>query len=235
MNESSNWQASDWTMILSLASVTISFIIYHFLVNSSGFAARWKGEAGAVNRIIAQRLTGLILMGIIPLAIALVVTGKPLSYFGFGFQHGSKVLLWSLAAAVLIIPLSYLNAKKASNLAMYPQIRKRDWSYRLLLWSNLTWVLYLLGYETLFRGILFFPLLDQFGLVPALVVNVAIYSLAHIPKGITETIGAIPFGIVVCLAANATGVIWFPILVHSIMALSSEWFSLHFHPEMHLK
>ncbi|MBK7407617.1 MAG: hypothetical protein IPJ40_05760 [Saprospirales bacterium] len=39
---------------------------------------------------------------------------------------------------------------------MYPQIRVAEWTFSLVLWSSLTWVLYLVGYETLFRGILFF-------------------------------------------------------------------------------
>ncbi|MBK7407616.1 MAG: CPBP family intramembrane metalloprotease [Saprospirales bacterium] len=71
--------------------------------------------------------------------------------------------------------------------------------------------------------------------MPALAVNVAIYSIAHIPKGIGEALGAIPFGIIVCLAAAATGNIWFPFLVHCVLALSNDWFSLYFNPEMHLK
>lgn len=222
-------------VVLSLSLVCISFIVYHFFVYASNNEQRWAGENGPIRRIIFQRLAGLMIMGVIPFAVVLLVTQQPPSYFGFGFQNGPKVLWWTLAASAVILPLSFLNARKPFNLSMYPQIRVKEWSYSLLFRSNLTWVLYLIGYETLFRGILFFPLLDHLGLVPAVAINVTIYSLAHIPKGITETVGAIPFGIVVCLAGYATGVIWFPILVHSLMALSSEWFSLYFHPEMRLK
>lgn len=229
------WQERDVIATLSLSLVCISFIVYHFLVNSKWFAERWKGASAPADRIISQRLAGLVIMGLIPFGIALAVTHKAPTYFGFGFQNMPKVLLWTLAASAIVLPLSFLNARKPANLDMYPQIRTPEWTFGLLFRSNLTWVLYLIGYETLFRGILFFPLLDQFGLIPALVVNVAIYSIAHIPKGITETVGAIPFGIVVCLAAAASGVIWFPILIHCVMALSSEWFSLYFHPEMRLK
>lgn len=236
MNETfPSLQAEDLAIILSLASVTIFFIIYHFFVNSEKFSEKWTGEKGPVRKVVAQRLSGLIILGVIPISIALLVTRESPAYFGISFQNGSRTLLWALAASGVIVFLSFLNARKPSNLRMYPQIRVKHWTYSLLFWSNLTWVLYLLGYETLFRGILFFPLLHHLGLVAALSVNVAIYSLAHIPKGITEAIGAIPFGIVVCLAAYATGNIWFPFLVHSVMALSSEWFSLYFHPEMHLK
>lgn len=146
-----------------------------------------------------------------------------------------KTFFWVLCTAVLILPLSYIQARKPANLEMYPQMRVREWTYPLLFWSNLTWILYLVGYETLFRGILFFPLLDHLGLVPALAINVAIYSIAHIPKGLSETIGAIPFGILVCLGAYATGTIWFPLLAHCVIALSNEWFSILHNPEIKLK
>lgn len=222
-------------MILSLGSVTIFFITYHFFVNSSQFTERWTGDKGPVRKVVVQRLSGLVIMGIVPFVIALLVTGEGPAFFGFALQNGARTLLWSLAALAVIVPLSFLQARKPSNLRMYPQMRVKQWTYPLLFWSNLTWVLYLLGYETLFRGILFFPLLQHFGLIPALAVNVSVYAIAHIPKGITEAIGAIPFGIVVCLACYATGSLWFAILVHSAMALSSEWFSLYFHPEMQLK
>ena len=188
-----------------------------------------------VERIVRQRLSGLLIMGVIPLILGLVITQKGLPYFGWGWQNMGKTLLWALGTAVVILPLSYFQARNPANLAMYPQMRLREWTLPLLLWSNLTWVLYLVGYETLFRGILFFPLLDHLGLIPALAINVAIYSIAHIPKGISEALGAIPFGILVCLAASATGTIWFPLLAHCIMALSNEWFSLFHNPDMQLK
>ena len=225
-----SWQPSDTVAVLSLSAVTISFIAYHFFVHSNLVTTQTP-----VKRIVVQRLSGLVLMGIIPLIIALLVTKEGLSYFGWGTQNMGQSVRWVLMAAVLIIPLGFFNARNPNNLRMYPQIRVPAWSYSLIWWSGLTWVLYLVGYETLFRGILFFPLLDHFGLIPAMAVNVAIYSIAHIPKGIGEAIGAIPFGIVVCLAAFATGTIWFPLLVHCVLALSNEWFSLYFNPEMHVK
>ncbi|MFZ2899237.1 MAG: type II CAAX endopeptidase family protein [Saprospiraceae bacterium] len=234
-----NWQTGELYFALSLASVALAFAAYHFLNHADRFRtwiADRAGEADApVQVIVFQRLSGLVILGLIPLAVALAATGQGFGYFGLSFSDMDQVLIWTLVASVILLPIGYLNARRADNQAMYPQMRLSEWSYGLLLWSNLTWVLYLLGYEILFRGILFFPILDHYGLVVAISANAAVYSLAHIPKGLKETIGAIPFGIIVCLVAEKTGNIWFPFLVHCVMALSNEWFSIFQNPNMHLK
>lgn len=234
-----NWQTGEFYFVLSLACVSIAFAAYHFLNHADRIKAWISNRAGKalapVQVIVFQRLSGLVILGLIPLAVALALSGKGFSYFGLNFANMDRVLIWTLGASVIVLPTGYFNARRADNQSMYPQMRLSEWSYSLLLWSNLTWVLYLLGYEILFRGILFFPVLDHYGLAVATAVNVAVYSLAHIPKGLKETVGAIPFGIVVCLGANATGNIWFPFLVHCVMALSNEWFSIFLNPNMHLK
>ncbi|MBK7407618.1 MAG: hypothetical protein IPJ40_05765 [Saprospirales bacterium] len=51
-----------------------------------------------------QRLSGLVLMGIIPLIIALLVTKEGLAYFGWSVQHIGQSLRWVLVAAVVLIP-----------------------------------------------------------------------------------------------------------------------------------
>ena len=98
--------------------------------------------------------------------------------------------------------------------------------------NALGWTIYLFGYEILFRGILLFPLVTEFGVWQAIAVNVALYSATHIPKGLDETIGAIPLGIVLSLLTLQTGTIWIAFLVHVTMALTNSFTALKHHPEM---
>lgn len=98
--------------------------------------------------------------------------------------------------------------------------------------NALGWAIYLFGYEFLFRGVLLFPLVDSIGVWPAIAVNIALYSATHIPKGLDETIGAIPLGLVLCLLTLASGTIWIAFLVHVAMAWTNSFTALKFHPEI---
>ncbi|MEZ5021390.1 MAG: CPBP family intramembrane glutamic endopeptidase [Bacteroidales bacterium] len=64
----------------------------------------------------------------------------------------------------------------------------------------------------LFRGVLLFGLAKPLGPVVATAVNVILYSAAHIPKGKGETLGAIPFGMVLCILTLVSGTIWIALL-----------------------
>ena len=47
-----------------------------------------------------------------------------------------------------------------------------------------------------------------------------------------EAFGSIPVGIFLCYLTISTGNIWAAIAVHSLMALSNEWFSIRNNPEL---
>ena len=90
----------------------------------------------------------------------------------------------------------------------------------------------MLAYEFLFRGILLYSCIHSFDIPAAVVINICIYSLVHFPKGINETIGAIPFGLILCLLVIHLDSVWVAVFIHSILALSNEWFSMKAHPDM---
>ena len=135
----------------------------------------------------------------------------------------------------LVIPLAYFSAKKPKNLQNYPQIRAKLWTRKTLFINLLGWALYLFGYEFLFRGVLFIPLEDALGVWPAIAINVALYSATHIPKGLDETLGAIPLGVVLCLLTLASGTIWIAFIVHLAMAWTNSITALKHNPETHFK
>jgi membrane protease YdiL (CAAX protease family) len=59
-----------------------------------------------------------------------------------------------------------------------------------------------------------------------------INSLSHIPKGLKETIAALPGSVLFGYVTLGTGSIWPAVIVHSAMAISNSWFSFRAHPEM---
>ena len=118
---------------------------------------------------------------------------------------------------------------------MYPQIRTQNWNLSLLVVSALSWIAYLFAYEFLFRGILFTSSVSLLGIWPAIVLNVGIYSIVHIPKGFKESFWAIVLGVIICLLVVRTGSFWIAFFIHVVLALSNEWFSLRAHPDIHFK
>lgn len=87
---------------------------------------------------------------------------------------------------------------------------------------------FLLCYEFFFRGVLLFKFLEFNSLFVAIFYSTILYVLIHIFDSRKEIIGAIPFGIVLCLFAYYTNSVWYVFIVH--MALSAVYeISLFYH------
>ncbi len=210
---------------------SLGFIIYYYLPDSSFISKRLKLAKGETGYVLSQRFLGVLIFGIVPFFIVLFSGTANLKDFGI-IAPVPETYFWTLILSVAIVAINYFNSRTPANLSVYPQIRKELWTIKLIILSALSWMAYLLSYEFLFRGFLFFASVHLLGLWPAIAVNIAIYSLVHIPKGIKETIGAIPLGIVLCYLTFRTGSIWMAVFTHIVMAVSNEWFSLRAHPQM---
>ena len=135
---------------------------------------------------------------------------------------------YTLILAALLIPLGAINAKGKDHLVIYPQVRMQKWNATEYNFNILSWGVYLLGYEFLFRGILFLGILPFVGLYPAVCINTVLYALAHLYKGKKETLGSIPLGIVLCIITAQTETIWTAFAVHWIMATNNFVWSQYY-------
>jgi membrane protease YdiL (CAAX protease family) len=177
-------------------------------------------------------------MGVVPTILCLAFIPEiSLSQLGLSVIPETTLftVVWTVGLCALTIPLAFFSAKNPKNFVNYPQIRTKVWSKKTLFLSLLGWAIYLFGYEFLFRGVLFVPLVEPLGLWPAIAINVALYSATHIPKGLDETIGAIPLGIVLCLLTLASGTIWIAFIVHLSMAWTNNLVSLKYNPDINYK
>lgn len=239
MTHSLEWQDKDFAFSTCMLAVALGFMFYYFLSKSSGlkgkFTSKFGEEEGQVRWVVFERLLGVVFFGVVPSVIVLVQFQGKFGHSGLSADFDMDSLYWILGLSPIIILLSYLNRKKADNLAMYPQIRKKEWNLQLLLLSAFSWTAYLLAYEFMFRGYLLFVSVAYLGVWPAIALNVAIYALVHVPKGPMEAFGAVPLGILLGIITIQTGTIWVAFVVHVVMALSNEWLSIQAHPEMKLK
>jgi len=225
--------------ITAISTCILGFIGYYLIVDAKLFHTLFTKKLGEdktlVWWVVFQRLTGVIFLGVIPAIIVSALFSNNLIDYGFTIVNSSTSYYWMLGAAVFIIPMNLIMAGKPGNLKVYPQIRTREWNISLIFVNAISWAAYLLAYELLFRGILLFSCERALGALTAIAINTAIYSLVHIPKGIKETLGAIPFGIFLCIITLYTGNIWVAVFVHVILALSNDYIAIYANPNMYYK
>ena len=239
MNYTLTWPWTDAEANLTIIFTTIAFLAWWFTGQSPQLLAqqsqKYGPEHGQTRTVFLKRIVGMLGFGLLP-AIVLFLT-QPVKWadYGVSAQLSPSVLYWTLGLSAILIPLVGRATRKPESLAQYPEIRQPNWSRTLFTWSALSWMGYLLAYELMFRGFLLFACARAFGPWPAIVINTAIYSLVHVPKSAREGIGAIPLGILLCIITFQTGTIWVAVIVHWVLALANEWFSLKYHPAINVK
>jgi membrane protease YdiL (CAAX protease family) len=224
-------------LVMALLWSVAGFTLYYLLSTSQRlprmFHLGLPASDPEVLPVILQRMWGVLFLGICSLLIVLESGNSPQQFgLAFRFQHAPP--WWSYLLPPAILAAVFLHAASPVNLAVYPQIRAERWTLKTLVLSAGSWVVFLIAYEFLFRGLLFFAALRILGPLYATLLNVILYSIAHFYKGPLEVIGAIPLGVILCYLTLYTGNIWSSVVIHLIMALSNEWFSLRAHPQMKL-
>tara|TARA_B110000003_G_scaffold42870_2_gene40288 strand:+ start:3811 stop:4569 length:759 start_codon:yes stop_codon:yes gene_type:complete len=234
------WTHETTRVFVPIVAALVCFVSYWFTSISRQFKARFQrhhaGDEAATRHIFAVKITGFLTMGVLPLAVCMAfIPEMGLADYGLTVIPATSLysLAWTMGLCVLVVPLAAFSARKPKNLLNYPQNRATHWTRRIYALNLLGWAVYLFGYEFLFRGILLFPLVETLGVWPAIAVNIALYSATHIPKGLDETLGAIPLGLVLCLLTLASGTIWIAFLVHVAMAWTNSLTALKHHPDIH--
>lgn len=215
------------------------YIIFWFTQKSDRikqkFLNKYGTDQGYAKFIMFTRYLGGFSMGVIPVVTFLIAfPDTSLSQLGLGVYKETLLatVIWAVGLSAIMIPLVSFNARKPMNLINHPQIRAKEWNKKMVKGNLVSWVVYLLGYEFLFRGVLLFPLVDEIGLWPAIAVNIGMYSATHIPHGLKITIGTIPLSIVLCLLSVQTGTIWIAFFVHTTIAWTNSLTALKYNPEM---
>ncbi|MFO7574107.1 MAG: CPBP family intramembrane glutamic endopeptidase [Bacteroidales bacterium] len=230
--------AEDFTIGRYVCSiiVTVSGYYSYFYITHSANQVRLISlndkNAGQIFRLfIFEKTVGFIFLGLLPgVVFKLFYTFPFARYAVFGLNSLQWYVL--LVVAIVLIIISFNSARRPSVQNRLPQMRLVAWGWKEISVSFLGWASYLLAYEFLFRGILLFSLTMALGVLPAVVINVALYSAFHLPNGKDETLAAIPFGLVLCISALLSGSFIPAFLLHFILAFTVEMSSIHFNPEL---
>ena len=153
--------------------------------------------------------------------------------FGLSFSYHPIAMAITTILSIAIAMINWRSAGTKENMAIYPQIRERVWGIALTLKSAIAWTVYLTTYEIVFRGVFLYSAVALIGFWPAVLMNVAFYSLAHLLKNKREAVLSIPFGFITIYLTWISDSCWYAVALHIILALSHEWSSIRANPEMH--
>ncbi len=230
------WSHETEEVNLTLILVTIGFILFWFTGKSEklleNLIRKYGPEKGQERHVFIKRWVGMLALGLVPAITLIGWKGMAWSDYGVAPRLDATALYWIGGLSALIIFMTSRSTRAADNLEQYPEIRTRVWSKKLLYWSGLSWMGYLVAYELMFRGFLLFSCVRAFGVWPAIIINTSIYALVHVPKNAKEGIGAIPLGLLLCIITLQTGTLWVALVVHWVLSLANEWFSLKHQPNM---
>jgi membrane protease YdiL (CAAX protease family) len=171
------------------------------------------------------RLSGFILFGPVTLFIFKQIYGAEFDFMTMPEEYFNEICLWVLSLTLFVIFIAYLNVKNTKK-NPYPHFKIDKWTNSYQMLSYVSWALYLLGYEFMFRGVLLFGTVEEIGYYPAIILNVVLYAFVHIPKGRKEVLGCFLMGPILCFLALKTQSIVIPIIVHIALCLANEYFSI---------
>ena len=221
-------------IVVVFTAFAVTYGLYYLVSHSKRIdeliLSKYGPATGSLRFVLTQRLIMVVGAGAIP-ALLVVVISPPLSAYGLNGELSIRSGAVAVAAALFSAAVSILARKTPEKLEHYPQIRTPTWTPGIVILNTVSWACYLFAYELTFRGFMLFSLLP-FGLWTSVAVNTALYVAVHVPKGGSETIGAIVFGPVLCLLTVWSGSIWIAYLAHLGLALGNSYSCLAAHPEM---
>lgn len=218
--------------IFAIAITVIASYLYFMILNRINSVKTVKNSLFKVKLYLFRKAAGFVLLGVIPALLGVIFFQiNPLQMLRFP-ENSLNLWVWIIAVSVLLILLNLFNARSKELQAVYPELRLQVWNPGSLAIAGGGWMLYLTGYEFLFRGILLSGCIQAFEIGPAIVINLALYSSLHLPKGLKEAIAAIPFGALLCYLTIESNSVLPAILLHCVQAVSAEISCIYRNREM---
>lgn len=228
---------------ITISIATLGFLIWFWLSSSLNLPIRFQimydYNPPYVLRILSRRMIAIVIFGLIPYGLIKWTNwmGRPdLSDLGISFNWNHRVLMWVAILVPIIIIFHFITARKTSNLEQFPLIRVRFWRPRIIFWSAFWWILSLISYEFFYRGLLLESLrsFTEYDTV-AIIMTAGLYALTHYFKRNRSSIVAVIYGVLACIIVIDCESILPVIIIQIVNALSNEWLSIYFHPEMHAR
>lgn len=179
---------------------------------------------------VYQFVLALILMFAVPALIVRRRSWGKLSDYGWRKPVGSREAVWLAAGIPAVLLISWFSAERAEFRAFYP-LFGRDFplsgaNIALIVLLELSYLLYYIGWEFLYRGFALFGLRRSWGLPAAMFFQALVSGLMHLHKPMPELLASFPAAILFGLAALHCRSLRPVILCHWLLGASLDLFIL---------
>jgi len=222
------------TSVVILSTVIFYYIYFYFITSGSPekfCAVIIQPARKKIVLFLLKKFSGFLILGLIPGVIYYFSLSRDFRKFGFSVDHFINNFLVIFPLVIIIAIILFIN-QKANKQNNSLQINLSDWNILLFLLNAAGWIIYLVGYEFLFRGILLFECYTSFGFWPAITINVTIYSALHMVNGKDQTIGALIFGAIACYFTLSWGSVLIPVIMHISLSILSDYFSIKYNTSL---
>lgn len=225
-------------IIIVCATFAVGYTAYYSVSHSARvhawFAARSERDRSETLRTLVHRMVMVVGFGVVPAVLLGAFGPRSLADYGLVLVWNTRQAAVTAGLSVVVVAVIRFNPGRSKLTGMYPQMRIESWRLRHVAANALGWSAYLLAYELMFRGFLLHALLP-YGVVVALSVNTLLYVAVHVPKGLSEAIAAVPFGILVCYLSLQFGTIWPAFFLHLTLALANSFVAIAGNPRMRIE
>jgi membrane protease YdiL (CAAX protease family) len=232
------YEFNDLRASLIITGTLVFFYSYYYFAHSLSLKnAVYRNSSGIKKELqlfFIRKLSGLVLLGVLPVLIYILFLDGSFNRFGFTLNHLLNNLHIIAILIVIIAVLLYLRHKNNPGQNTL-QINTGQWTGNMFLFNILGWSFYLLAYELLFRGILLFECYESFGFWTATAINITIYSAIHMVNGKDQALGALLFGSIACYFTLTRGTVLIPFFMHLALSVLSDYFSIKMNPDMVFK
>ena len=193
------------------------------------FSFLWLSKEKRVNRLfdnegftdhpallILFHMAGVLILGCAPF-----LSGHEYSYLPVQTNAWLMIIVTIVLVILCIIVSNKLASKKFQQLSQTCSLDLPG-NYMITGYFMIR-IVFICTYEIWFRGFLLNYGIENIGILPAVLVNVGLYTLLHMVNGKDEMISCIPFGLLLCYVSVWQGSPLPAIAIHLALTISYEF------------
>ena len=212
-----------WALAVAIAAITVHW----YAVKPDVLGAVVGG--GIVGSPLFAPLTfalGFLFLGAVPAVVAPALYRVSLRQLGLGPGHVRRGALLLAAALPIAIVAGLVGARSPDLASTYPIGHHVTRALGSFLPHALSYGLYYVGFEFLFRGFLLLGLADRMGATRANLLQSVLAVVAHVGKPGVEILAAFPGSLLFGWITLTTRSIWWATAIHWMVGVSLDWFLL---------